>query len=121
MSGFGRPDASASATSSTALCTTASGSTSLPPSTRSSDMPCSSDLHERIARIFAVSLNVEVPEADTDLFDAGLLDSLAFVELLVCLEREFGVTTSVDDLEADNFRSIASIADFIESRVSAGA
>jgi len=80
-------------------------------------MPCSSDLHERIARIFAVSLNVEVPDADTDLFDAGLLDSLAFVELLLCLEREFGVTTSVDDLEADNFRSIVRIAEFVAPRV----
>jgi D-alanine--poly(phosphoribitol) ligase subunit 2 len=80
-------------------------------------MPFSPDLHERIAGIFAGTLNVEVPSPDTDLFEAGLLDSLAFVELLLCLEQEFGVTTSVDDLEADNFRTIARIAAFVAPRM----
>ena len=67
--------------------------------------------------MFSGALRLDVPSFDTDLFDTGVLDSLAFVELLVQLEREFGVTTSVDDLEAENFRSISSIAAFIESRV----
>ena len=73
-------------------------------------------LRERIAAIFSGGLHLDVPSFDTDLFDTGVLDSLAFVELLVQLEREFGVTTAVDDLEADNFRSISTIASFIESR-----
>lgn len=84
-------------------------------------MSDSNRLRERIAGLIAGALHIEAPAVDTNLFDAGVLDSLAFVELLVQLEQEFGVTTSVDDLEADNFQSIASIADFIESRVSAGA
>jgi acyl carrier protein len=45
-----------------------------------------------------------------------VLDSLAFVELLLQLEREFGVTTSVDDLDVETFRSIACIADFVQAR-----
>jgi D-alanine--poly(phosphoribitol) ligase subunit 2 len=73
-------------------------------------------LHERLHRLFVTALNIDVPSSDLDLFDAGILDSLGFVELLVHLEREFGVTTSVDDLEVENFRSIACIADFIETR-----
>ena len=40
---------------------------------------------------------------------------MAFVELLLQLENEFGVTTSVDDLEPENFRSIDSIAEFVRS------
>jgi methoxymalonate biosynthesis acyl carrier protein len=83
-------------------------------------MSLSPDLHERIAGIFTVSLSVEVPSADTDLFDAGLLDSLAFVELLLQLEHEFGVSASVDDLDADNFRSIARIAEFVSNRATVG-
>jgi methoxymalonate biosynthesis acyl carrier protein len=79
-------------------------------------MPASPDLHERIAAIFAAALNMEVPSADTDLFEAGLLDSLAFIELLLQLEREFGVATSLEDLEVDNFRSIARIAIFVAER-----
>ena len=73
-------------------------------------------LRERIAAIFADALHLDVPACDTDLFDTGVLDSLAFVELLLQLERQFGVTTSVDDLELENFRSIVTIADFVRVR-----
>lgn len=73
-------------------------------------------LRERIAAIFSEVLQLDVPSHDTDLFDAGVLDSLAFVELLLQLERGFGVTTTVDDLDAASFRSIACIADFVRRR-----
>jgi acyl carrier protein len=76
-------------------------------------------LRERIAGVFSGALHLDVPAFDTDLFDSGVLDSLAFVELLLQLEREFGVTTSVDDLEVENFRSINSIADFVLARTAA--
>lgn len=73
-------------------------------------------LRERIANLFSDALKLEIPSVDTDLFETGVLDSLAFVELLLQLEREFGVTTSVEDLEVDNFRSIARIAEFVMTR-----
>lgn len=76
-----------------------------------------STLRERIAAIFSGALHLDVPSHDTDLFDSGALDSLAFVELLLQLEREFGVTTTVDDLDVATFRSIACIADFVHARV----
>jgi methoxymalonate biosynthesis acyl carrier protein len=76
-------------------------------------------LHNRITKLLADAMNLEVPSADTDLFDAGLIDSLAFVELLVHLEREFGVTTSVDDLRVDNFDSVAHIAAYVTARTGA--
>jgi methoxymalonate biosynthesis acyl carrier protein len=79
------------------------------------------DVRERIARVFSGALNLDVPSDDTDLFDTGVLDSLAFVELLVHLEREFGLATSVEDLEVDNFRTIAHIAEFVQTRTSAPA
>jgi acyl carrier protein len=82
-------------------------------------MPDDATLQERIARLFSGILSIDIPSSDTDLFDAGVMDSLAFVELLVQLEREFGVTTSVDDLEIDNFRSITRIADYVMARSSA--
>ena len=73
-------------------------------------------LRERVAAIFSGALHLEVPSHDTDLFESGVLDSLAFVELLLQLEREFGVTTSVDDLDVATFRSISTIADFVQVR-----
>jgi methoxymalonate biosynthesis acyl carrier protein len=75
-----------------------------------------SALQERIAMLLSAALHVDVPAADADLFEAGVLDSLAFVELLLLLEREFGVTTAVDDLEIENFSSIARIAAFVGTR-----
>lgn len=69
----------------------------------------------RVARILAEHLHLEVPSADTDLFDSGAVDSLGFVELLFHLEREFGITITLDDLEIDNFRTIPRIAAFVSA------
>jgi methoxymalonate biosynthesis acyl carrier protein len=79
------------------------------------------DLHDRIVRVFSGSLNLDIPSDDTDLFESGVLDSLAFVELLLHLEREFGVSTSLDDLEIENFRSITRIVEFVDARTAFGA
>jgi acyl carrier protein len=73
-------------------------------------------LHDRLIRLFSSALNRDVPSIHTDLFETGVLDSLAFVELLVHLETEFGVATTVDDMEVDHFKSIACIADFLMAR-----
>src|SRR6187549_989548 len=88
-----RSAANGGATTSTAVPTTGCGSMCSPPSTRKSAMSDPNSLRERIAAIFASALHLDVPSWDTDLFDTGVLDSLAFVELLLQLEREFGVTT----------------------------
>lgn len=74
------------------------------------DAPRRADFQERIRRIFERDLKVEVPSAETDLFEAGVLDSLAFVELLVRIEEEFGLKVSLDALELADFRSIETIA-----------
>ena len=75
----------------------------------------------RLTRIFPEVLHIDPPAIDTDLFDTGVIDSLAFVELLLRLEQEFGVSVSVDDLEIDNFRTIERIAEFVEARATAPA
>lgn len=73
-------------------------------------------LRDRIARIFVTDMNLTVPSDDTDLFETGIVDSLSFVTLLAQLEEEFGLTTSLDDLEFDNFRTIARVAEFVAAR-----
>jgi acyl carrier protein len=70
---------------------------------------------DRVQRLFVETLNVEVPSPDTDLIEGGLLDSLALVELLFALEREFAVTIALENLDIDTFRSIRTIAEFVES------
>lgn len=39
----------------------------------------------------------------------GLLDSLMMVQLIVQIEKEFGISITADDLAAENFDSIAAI------------
>jgi acyl carrier protein len=74
---------------------------------------------DRVQRLFVETLNVEVPSPDTDLIEGGLLDSLALVELLFALEREFAVTIALENLDIDSFRSIRSIAGFVENEAGA--
>ena len=73
-------------------------------------------IHKKLTELFVRKLNLEVPSVETDLVGTGLLDSLALVELLAQLEETFGVSISTDDLELENFRSIASIAGFVNQR-----
>lgn len=61
------------------------------------------------------TLNVEVPSAETDLIDSGVLDSLALVELLFEIERAFAVSIPLEDLELESFTSIRRISDLIVS------
>jgi len=76
-------------------------------------------VHQKLTELFAKKLNLDVSSVDTDLVGTGLLDSLALVELLAQLEETFGVSISTDDLELENFRSIARIAGFVARRTAA--
>lgn len=76
-----------------------------------------SALEARIRQVFRDKLKLEVPSADTDLFETGVLDSMVFVDLLLHLEREFGVTPALEDIDFDRFKSIELIAEFVASRV----
>lgn len=71
------------------------------------------DLHQHLTNLFAQKMNLAVASIETDLIGSGLLDSLALVDLLAQLEHEFSLQISLDELEVDNFRSIASIAAFV--------
>lgn len=54
-------------------------------------------------------------EADLDLFEAGLLDSFAIVQLVVELEGRFGVSLPVETLTREEIATPALIAKKIES------
>ena len=64
----------------------------------------------RIVDWFLQTLHLEIPSTETDLFETGVLDSLAFVELVLHLEQEFGVKITLEQVEIDNFKSVERIA-----------
>ncbi|MEV7198209.1 acyl carrier protein [Streptomyces sp. NPDC093510] len=53
-------------------------------------------------------------ETDADLFASGGLSSLFAMELVVHLEKSFGVSVRGADLRLDNFRTVASMTALVE-------
>jgi acyl carrier protein len=74
------------------------------------------ELHDKISRLLSEKIQIETSSIESDLVETGLLDSLKLVELMTSLEDEFGITISFDEIEIDNFRSVVSIAEYVNQR-----
>jgi len=55
-------------------------------------------------------------EDDSQLLNSGIIDSLGILDLVSFIEEEFKITIDDEDLLAENFESIASMATFIERK-----
>ena len=75
------------------------------------------EISERVTRLFTDRMGIEIPSATTDLVNEGLLDSLALVDLLVHMEREFQVAIPLDQVEIDHFRTVERISRYLGSVV----
>jgi len=53
---------------------------------------------------------------EESLLEAGVVDSFGMITLIVLLEKRFDVKVAPKDMSQDHFRSIASIAKFIEGK-----
>ena len=76
----------------------------------------------RIKRLIVTSLNLdgmrpEMIDDDAPLFGEGLgLDSVDALELVVALEKEFGIKIKSQELGREVFSSVSSLSQFIEDR-----
>lgn len=76
----------------------------------------------RIKRLIVDSLHLEgmrpeMIEDEAPLFGEGLgLDSVDALELVVALEKEFGIKIKSQELGREVFSSVASLSQFIETR-----
>ena len=68
---------------------------------------------ERLRALMLEHLHVEVPSADTDLLDSGLLDSLQLVDLLLLIEQRFGHRIAIEAIDLENLRSLTRIAQLL--------
>lgn len=64
-------------------------------------------------------LDASVP-ADADLHAEGL-DSMALMQLILLLEREFGIAITPEDLGRENFATLANLAAFVSRKQAAAA
>jgi acyl carrier protein len=72
-------------------------------------------LHAQLRAFFSEKLSVEVSSVDADLIQTGILDSLALVELLAYIEKEFETEIALDDIGIEDFHSIAKIAEYVDA------
>ena len=76
----------------------------------------------RIKRLIVDSLHLEgiqpgMIEDEAPLFGEGLgLDSVDALELVVALEKEFGIKIKSQEMGREVFSSVASLSQFIEAR-----
>lgn len=77
------------------------------------------DLIESIQTIFSEKLMVSVDSPDRDLFEAGILDSMSLLELLLQVEERFGLRVSVAELEMEDIQSVRKIAQLVAREVGA--
>ncbi len=72
-------------------------------------------LHAQLRGFFSEKLSVEISSVEADLIQTGILDSLALVELLAYIEKDFGTEISLDDVGIEDFLSIAKIAEYVNA------
>jgi acyl carrier protein len=51
---------------------------------------------------------------DEDLLSAGILDSLAILQLVAYIEDQFGIKIPDEDVVFENFQSISSLSAYLE-------
>lgn len=56
-------------------------------------------------------------ERDEDLFEAGLLDSLGIIEVLLKIEEVFGLRLQPTDLEKKDMATVNNLVSFLDGRV----
>ena len=69
--------------------------------------------------IVTTHLPGEEPEnvrVDDNLIDSGILDSMAIMQLVAYLEKEYGISIQTEEIDPDIFASINSLAAFVTGK-----
>ena len=74
------------------------------------------DVECSILCFFRERFGVDVPSAEFDLLETGVLDSMMFVDLMMFIEERFHVTAALEDLEIENFATVSNMANFVAAR-----
>jgi D-alanine--poly(phosphoribitol) ligase subunit 2 len=56
-------------------------------------------------------------ERDADLFEAGLLDSLGIIEVLLKIEEVFGLRLQPTDLEKTDMATVNNLVEFLNNKL----
>lgn len=70
-------------------------------------------LKQHIVDIFAEQFETRLPSEEIDLLEAGLVDSVKIIDLVLGLEQRFGVSLPFEELEIEDFRTVPKLAERI--------
>lgn len=75
-------------------------------------------MKEKVIEIFTdVTGSDEIADdLDLNLFEAGLLDSLAIIEVLLQIEEKLGIKLQPTDLEREDMSTVNKLTAFLENR-----
>jgi acyl carrier protein len=73
-------------------------------------METRSQLEREIVEIFAKRFDTRLASADVDLLESRLVDSVRLVDLVLELEQRFGIELPFEELEVEDFRTLARLA-----------
>jgi len=76
------------------------------------------DVKDVLVRSLGIETSAETLNASTPLLDSlPELDSLAVIQLVYGLEDQFGLTINDDEISADIFETLGSLARFIDGKL----
>lgn len=79
------------------------------------------DRKEKIKQFLSKLMRNHDLKDDEDIFALGFVNSLAALQLVNFLEKEFGITVEDEDLELDNFRTLNNMDGLLERKLVAPA
>ena len=76
-------------------------------------------MEDRVLEILASFCEEDAVKEDLniDLFETGLLDSLAFIEMMIELEDAFGITITPSERDREQINTPQKILDLVAKRV----
>jgi acyl carrier protein len=75
-------------------------------------------LKDIIANKLDVNLKIDEIDENVSLYEDGLgLDSIAIVDLIVAMEKNFSISIEDEELNADLFKNLTTLSEFIHGKI----
>lgn len=79
-------------------------------------MSTSEEVRQYILSVHLPGENPDMLSNDDDLLDMGILDSMAIMQLVGHLEKQYGITVPTEEIDPANFESINALVAFIDKQ-----
>lgn len=79
-------------------------------------MKLTDELWQHIQENCLTGGHLEALDRDVNLIDNGVLDSLSTLNLVSCLEKEYGIRIKSEDMTPENFGTVAQLAAMVEKK-----